>query len=96
MELYCNRQAEGGRTLEVKDYEDLPIPDISKMEFERGEFDVEREFKIYSEEIKMEDRINFDKSVLQELMGDESLIDELYADFIKLADDRLYKARKRE
>ena len=81
--------------MEVTDYNSLPVPNISGINFESKKFDIKREVKVFSEEIKMRDRVMFDRNILKEILGDDTVIDQLYTEFEELVKDRLSSTKNK-
>jgi type II restriction/modification system DNA methylase subunit YeeA len=94
MELYLRRLGGGGGVGEimVDDYEQMPVPDLQKIDLTTIKVMFERYVKRYFEEVKMEDRRQLDGEILKLLSIENSLLDEFYKEFIELVDDRLIKA----
>jgi len=96
-ELYGRRLGGGAITIMVEDYEEMPVPDLSKIKIEYDPSSLlARDPLIYYEEIKQKDRIELDKAVLKALgfKDDEidPLVKELHEAFINVVEDRLIKA----
>ncbi len=94
MELYLRRLGGGGGVGEimVDDYEQMPVPDLQKIDLSTINATFERNVKRYFEEVKMEDRRRLDSEILNLLSIGNLPIDEFYEEFIDLVDDRLIKA----
>ena len=94
MELYLRRLGGGGGVGEimVDDYEQMPVPDLQKINLTAINGVFERSVKRYFEEIKMEDRRELDKFIITSLGIKDYQLDELYSEFVNLVDDRLIKA----
>ncbi|MEM4323878.1 MAG: DNA methyltransferase [Candidatus Nitrosocaldaceae archaeon] len=97
-ELYGRRLGGGAIDIKVEDYEDMPIPSpdiIAKIEFDPNKL-LNREAKIYYEEIKEQDRRELDRAVLVALGypqdNIDTLLERLYNAFIFVVEDRLIKA----
>jgi len=94
MELYLRRLGGGGGVGEIKvdDYENMPVPDLDKLDLSGLDFSFDRKVKKYFEEVKMEDRRKLDKEILKRMGLEDISLDEFYNEFIELVDDRLVKA----
>ncbi len=100
VEMYGRRLGGGGGalTIMVEDYEEMPVPDLSRIKIEYDPSSLlRRKPLIYYEEIKQEDRIELDKAVLRTLGFNENeldtLVQELHKAFIYVVvEDRLIKA----
>ena len=96
-ELYGRRLGGGAIDIKVEDYEEIPIPDLSKIKIEYDHSSLlRREPLIYHEEVMQQDRIELDKAVLRTLGFNEneldSLVKALHKAFIEVVEDRLIKA----
>jgi hypothetical protein len=89
----------GGATdIKVQDYEEMPVPDLARMNIS---FDMEHLFRReplkYAEEVKQEDRKELDRIVLLALGFPEGevgrLVEELHRAFVEVVEDRLIKAK---
>ena len=92
MELYLRRLGGGVGEIMVDDYEQMPVPDLQKIDLATINGTFERDVKRYFEEVKMEDRRQLDSEILKLLSIENFSIDEFYKEFIGLTDDRLIKA----
>ncbi len=92
MELYLRRLGGGAGDMKVIDYEQMPVPDLKNLDLTKINIKLDREVKEYFKEVKMEDRRNLDKAILEMLGINDIDLDELYKEFIELVDDRLIKA----
>ena len=92
MELYLRRLGGGVGEIMVDDYEQMPVPDLQKIDLATINRTFERDVKRYFEEVKMEDRRQLDSEILKLLSIENFSIDEFYKEFIGLTDDRLIKA----
>jgi len=95
IEMYCRRLGGGGGSSEimVKDYKMMPVPDLNNLKIKYDPISLlNREVKHYFEEIKMEDRKNLDKTIMELLGINDISLDELYKEFVEIVDDRLIKA----
>jgi hypothetical protein len=97
VELYGRRLGGGVMDIRGIDYEEMPVPDLSKIKIEYdSSLLLARNPLIYYEEVKQKDRVELDKAVLKALgfKDDEIdyLIKELYDTFINVVDDRLIKS----
>ena len=100
MELFLRRMGGGGGvgTIMVVDYEQMPVPDLSKLELA----DIEpltmpllnREVKRYFEEVKSADRKKLDLDILSSMGMGNLPLDEFYNEFVELVNDRLIKANR--
>ena len=95
VELYSRRLGGGALDIMVEDYEEMPVPDITSMQFSFNMDDVfQRQPMIYFEEVKQEDRKVLDREVLEHLgLKDvDEVLPSLYSGYVELVDDRLVKA----
>ncbi|MGB9815626.1 MAG: Eco57I restriction-modification methylase domain-containing protein [Thermoplasmata archaeon] len=92
MELYLRRLGGGAGNIKVIDYEQMPVPELKNLDLTKINIKLDRKVKRYFEEVKMEDRRNLDKAILEMLGINDIDLDELYKEFIELVDDRLIKA----
>lgn len=99
VELFCRRLGGGGGATDimVKDYEWVPVPDISKLIVDfNEEFFFSKKPLPYYQEVKQPDRRELDKAVLRALGFDEKeldrLVGELHRAFVEVVEDRLIKA----
>jgi len=98
VELCCRRLGGGVAEMMVADYEEMPVPDLARMNIN---FDVERFFERkplkYREEVKQEDRKELDRALLLALGFPEGevgrLVEELHRAFVEVVEDRLIKAK---
>jgi type II restriction/modification system DNA methylase subunit YeeA len=92
MELYLRRLGGGVGEIKVDDYEQMPVPDLAKLDFSGVDVSLDRNVKRYFEEVRMEDRKKLDSEILS-LLGIGSFpLEEFYNEFVELVDDRLIKA----
>ena len=97
MELYSDRLGGGALDIRVEDYQNMPVPDLSKIviNFPSKKL-LERKPLPYYEEVKQPDRRELDKAVLRALGFPENeldkLVDELHKAFVWVVEDRLIKA----
>ncbi|MEM3193254.1 MAG: DNA methyltransferase [Candidatus Parvarchaeota archaeon] len=93
VELFGRRMGGGGGTLEIKveDYKEIPVPDLNiyLTGFKRV---LDRDIAPYSEEVKMKDRQEMDKAILEGIGIYDVDLNVLYREFVRLVDDRLMKA----
>ncbi|BAB59823.1 modification methylase [Thermoplasma volcanium GSS1] len=92
MELYLRRLGGGVGEVKVNDYEQMPVPDLSKLDLSKIDVSLNRDVKRYFEEIGTDDRKKLDSEILNLLGVSDFPIDEFYKEFIDLVDDRLIKA----
>jgi hypothetical protein len=96
VELLCRRLGGGATDIKVEDYEMIPTPDFSDINFNLGENILRRPPKPYYDEVKEPDRRELDKAVLRALGFPEheldTLVDELHKAFVWVVEDRLIKA----
>ncbi len=92
MELYLRRLGGGVGEIMVDDYEQMPVPDLQKINLTTINSAFDRSVKRYFEEVKMKDRRQLDSGILKLLSIDNFNIDEFYKEFIEIVDDRLIKA----
>ena len=92
MELYLRRLGGGVGEIMVDDYEQMPVPDLQKVDLTTINGTFERDVKRYFEEVKMEDRRRLDSEILKLISIENTSIDEFYKEFGELIDDRLIKA----
>ena len=93
-ELYGVRMGGGGGILTntVDGYKEMPIWDVRMIDPSKISISLDREVKLYFEEIKMEDRRKLDLEILR-VMGVQGIsLDDLYKEFVELVEDRLAKA----
>ncbi|MEM0350053.1 MAG: DNA methyltransferase [Candidatus Caldarchaeum sp.] len=97
VELFCRRLGGGATDIKVEDYDDIPVPNLSKLEIE---FSVEILASIiplkYNDEVKRRERKISDKAVLKALGFPEKeldkFVDELHKAFVWVVEDRLIKS----
>ncbi|MEM0135483.1 MAG: hypothetical protein QXU18_09740, partial [Thermoplasmatales archaeon] len=94
MELSCNRQGGGARTLEVNDYERLLTPDLETLQLEDDETLLDRKPEKYIKEIYLEERRKLDLIVFEVLGIKNFSLDEFYKEFVDLVEDRLIRANR--
>lgn len=94
IELFCRRLGGGASDIMVDDYEQMLVPDLSNLKIDFDYKRLDRPLQIYYKEIHQKDRMDLDIAVLKALGFDspESLLDNIYSDFIEIVDDRLVKA----
>jgi len=98
VELYCGRLGGGATDIKVQDYEEMPVPDLARMNIS---FDMEHLFRReplrYTEEVKQEDRKELDRALLLALGFPEGevgrLVEKLHRAFVEVVEDRLIKAK---
>ena len=92
MELYLRRLGGGVGEIMVDDYEQMPVPDLNKLDLANIGVSLNRVVKRYFEEVKMEDRQKLDTEVLRAIGSDNFPLSEFYKEYVDLVDDRLIKA----
>jgi hypothetical protein len=92
MELYSRRMGGGAADIKVLDYVQMPVPDLSKLSFEKDEPMLRREVKPYYAEVKTTDRRDLDMRVFNMLNIEDVDIEEFYSEYVELVKDRLIKA----
>jgi type II restriction/modification system DNA methylase subunit YeeA len=94
MELYLRRLGGGGGVGEimVDDYNEMPVPDLNKLDLTKIDVSFDRDVKRYFEEIKTDDRKKLDSEILNLLGVSDFPLDEFYNEFVELVEDRLIKA----
>ena len=92
MELYLRRLGGGVGEIMVDDYEQMPVPDLQRIDSTTINDTFEREVKRYFEEVEMKDRRQLDSEILKLLSIENFPLDEFYKEFVELVDDRLIKA----
>jgi hypothetical protein len=92
MELYSRRMGGGTAEIKVIDYIKMPVPDLSKLSFEKDEPMLRREVKHYYEEVKTTDRRDLDMRVFNMLNIKDVDIEEFYSEYVELVDDRIIKS----
>ncbi|MEM2967413.1 MAG: hypothetical protein QW269_02395, partial [Candidatus Caldarchaeum sp.] len=96
-ELFCRRLGGGATDIMVRDYEEIPVPDLNSLNVS---FDpvvlLSRNPFPYHQEVKESDRRELDRAVLKALGFNEheldKLVDELHRAFVDVVEDRLIKA----
>ncbi|MBX8639736.1 MAG: Eco57I restriction-modification methylase domain-containing protein [Thermoplasmata archaeon] len=91
-ELLGKRMGGGALKIQVNDYEQMPAPDLGKLDLANVGVSLNREAKRYFEEVKMEDRQKLDIEVLRAIGANNFPLAEFYKEYVDLVDDRLIKA----
>ena len=92
MELYLRRLGGGVGEIMVDDYNEMPVPDLNKLDLTKIDVSLERNVKRYFEETKTDDRKKLDSEILNLLGVSDFSLEEFYNEFADLVDDRLIKA----
>lgn len=92
MELYLRRLGGGVGEIMVDDYNEMPVPDLNKLDLTKIDVSFDRDVKRYFEEIKTDDRKKLDSEILNLLGVSDFPLDEFYNEFVELVEDRLIKA----
>jgi hypothetical protein len=88
MELYSRRLGGGAAEIMIMDYIQMPVPDLSKLNFEKDEPILKREVKRYYEEIKTADRRDLDMRIFNMLNIKDVDMEEFYSEYFELVKDR--------
>ena len=92
MELYLRRLGGGVGEIKVSDYEQMPVPDLSRLDLTSVDVYLRRDVKSYFEEVRMDDRRKLDSEILNLLKMNSVSLEEFYSKFVELVNDRLIKA----
>ncbi|AKA48722.1 hypothetical protein IX51_05965 [uncultured archaeon] len=94
VELFCRRLGGGASDIMVGDYEQMPVPDLNLYSVKEHGITMNRDVRIYFDEIKMKDRQALDADTLNAIGIDDLSLEQLYTEFIELVEDRLLKAAR--
>ncbi|MEM0142820.1 MAG: DNA methyltransferase [Candidatus Parvarchaeum sp.] len=94
IELFLRRLGGGVGEIMVDDYERMPVPDLGKLNLQSIKFPLKREVKRYFDEVKMGDRRELDRKILEIIGFKDFPLDEFYKEFVELVEDRLVKAAR--
>lgn len=94
VELFCRRLGGGASDIMVGDYEQMPVPDLNLYSVKEYGITMNRDVRIYFDEIKMRDRQALDADMLKAIGVDDLSLEQLYTEFIELVEDRLLKAAR--
>lgn len=91
-EIIGKRMGAGSLKIQVEDYENLLVPDLDKIDLQSINANLNRKIKRYFEEIRLEDRRELDREILNRMGLSDLSLDKIYEEFQELLDDRLIKA----
>ncbi|QRF76138.1 Type I restriction-modification system methyltransferase subunit [Thermoplasmatales archaeon] len=92
MELYLRRLGGGVGEIMVDDYEQMPVPDLRKLNLTSINVSLNRDVKRYFEEVRADDRKDLDSELMNLLGIDDLPLDQFYNEFVGLVGDRILKA----